>query len=105
MDEAIKNGFRFLRLQPFEVYRLTPREFYLMMEGRQEQIYDELEIYSLKAIMMRRIYHENPKKELKATDLFKRPDGSEEEQVSQEELKKQLETQQAWLNQFQFKEV
>lgn len=51
---------------------LTPREFQNMMTGRNEQYLDELQTYSIFALMMRSVYHSNPKKTMKPKDLFDR---------------------------------
>lgn len=65
---------------------LSPREFQNMMTGRNEKYFDELQMYSMFALMMRTAYHYNPKKRLKPTDLFDR-----EKMISDEQKKKTIE--------------
>lgn len=73
-------------MHPAEVMKLSPREFQNMMTARNEQYLDELQSYSLFAIMMRTAYHYNPKKRLKPKDLFDR-----EKMVTDEQKKKTIE--------------
>ncbi|PEN21903.1 hypothetical protein CN630_32050, partial [Bacillus wiedmannii] len=70
LDKVQQDGFRYLGLLPNEVMNLTPREFQNMMTGRNEQYLDELQTYSIFALMMRSVYHSNPKKIMKPKDLF-----------------------------------
>ncbi|MBO1583122.1 hypothetical protein [Bacillus sp. XF8] len=65
---------------------LSPREFQNMMIGRNEQYLDELQTYSIFALMMRTSYHCNPKKTLKPKDLFDR-----DKLVTDEQRKKSIE--------------
>jgi len=73
-------------LLPNEVMNLTPREFQNMMTGRNEQYLDELQTYSIFALMMRSVYHSNPKKTMKPKDLFDRS-----KMVTDEQKKKSIE--------------
>lgn len=66
--------------------KLTPREFQNMMIARNEQYLDELQTYSMFALMMRTAYHYNPKKTLKPKDLFDR-----DKMVTDEQKKKSIE--------------
>lgn len=66
---------------------LSPREFQNMMSGRNEQYMDELQTYSIFALMIRTAYHYNPKKTLKPKDLFDR-----DKMITEEEKKKSIET-------------
>ncbi|MBO1583149.1 hypothetical protein [Bacillus sp. XF8] len=66
--------------------KLTPREFQNMMTARNEQYLDELQTYSMFALMMRTAYHYDPKKRLKPKDLFDR-----DKMVTDEEKKKTIE--------------
>ncbi|MFJ6034316.1 hypothetical protein CN544_28660 [Bacillus toyonensis] len=65
---------------------LSPREFQNMMTGRNEQYLDELQTYSIFALMMRSVYHSNPKKSMKPKDLFDRS-----KMVTDEQKKKSIE--------------
>lgn len=75
------------------------------MNDCSEKIYDQLEIEAVKALMMRTVYHHDPKKKLKPDDLFKRPDKESMKQKQVENLKEKLKHQEEWLNQFQFSPV
>ncbi|PEU05248.1 hypothetical protein CN527_02490 [Bacillus cereus] len=65
---------------------MSPREFQNMMTGRNEQYLDELQTYSIFALMMRSVYHSNPKKTMKPKDLFDRT-----KMVTDEQKKKYIE--------------
>lgn len=65
---------------------LSPREFQNMMTGRNEQYMDELQTYSIFALMMRTAYHYSPKKTLKPKDLFDR-----DKMVTDDQKKKSIE--------------
>ncbi|PEC22788.1 hypothetical protein [Bacillus cereus] len=62
--------------------KLSPREFQNMMIARNEQHLDELQTYSIFALMMRTAYHYNPKKTLKPKDLFDRSKVVTEEEAA-----------------------
>lgn len=66
--------------------KLSPREFQNMMIARNEQHLDELQAFSMFALMMRTAYHYDTKKTLKAKDLFDRS-----KVVTEEEAKKSIE--------------
>ncbi|EOQ15437.1 hypothetical protein KQ3_05906 [Bacillus cereus B5-2] len=51
---------------------LSPREFQNMMTGQREKQLDELQAFSMFALMMRTAYHYDTKKTLYAKDLFDR---------------------------------
>ncbi|WCS66561.1 lamT-like tail assembly chaperone [Bacillus phage 0105phi7-2] len=86
IDKVQQDGFRYLGLLPSEVMNLSPREFQNMMTGRNEQYLDELQTYSIFALMMRSVYHSNPKKGMKPKDLFDRS-----KMVTDEHKKKSIE--------------
>lgn len=66
--------------------KLSPREFQNMMIARNEQHLDELQAFSMFALMMRTAYHYDTKKTLKAKDLFDRS-----KVVTEEEARKTIE--------------
>jgi hypothetical protein len=72
--------------------QMTPREFHLLMDAKEAKFYDELEMMSYQALMVRNAYH-STKKVMKAEDFFKRPHDNTE--TSKEEVQKQRE----WLHQ------
>ncbi|PEK78325.1 hypothetical protein COI63_25390 [Bacillus toyonensis] len=84
---------------------MTPKEFYYLMNDRTEKIYDQLEIEAVKSLMMRMVYHHDPKKELKPEDLFKRPDAESKQRETAEDLKEKVKHQEEWLSQFTFTPV
>ncbi|EOP60959.1 hypothetical protein IKQ_06190 [Bacillus cereus VDM053] len=100
-----QDGFRYLNLLPSEVMELTPREFDNMMIGRNEQHLDELQTYSVFAIMMRSSYHHDPKKKLKPTDLFNRDKLNDDEKHSLtiEEKKQKVEEDMKFLQNLDFR--
>ncbi|PFM11699.1 hypothetical protein COJ40_09070 [Bacillus cereus] len=65
---------------------LSPREFQNMMTGQKEKQLDELQAFSMFALMMRTAYHYDTKKTLKAKDLFDRS-----KVVTEEEARKTIE--------------
>ncbi|MDV6040364.1 hypothetical protein N7X28_28515 [Bacillus sp. SM-B1] len=65
---------------------LSPREFQNMMTGQKEKQLDELQAFSMFALMMRTAYHYDTKKTLKAKDLFDRT-----KVVTEEEARKTIE--------------
>lgn len=65
---------------------LSPREFQNMMIGQREKQLDELQAFSMFALMMRTAYHYDTKKTLKAKDLFDRS-----KVVTEEESRKAIE--------------
>lgn len=65
---------------------LSPREFQNMMTGQKEKQLDELQAFSMFALMMRTAYHYDTKKKLKAKDLFDRS-----KVVTEEETRKTIE--------------
>ncbi|EJV56011.1 hypothetical protein IEO_05512 [Bacillus wiedmannii] len=65
---------------------LSPREFQNMMTGQKEKQLDELQAFSMFALMMRTAYHYDTKKTLKAKDLFDRS-----KVVTEEETRKTIE--------------
>lgn len=65
---------------------LSPREFQNMMTGQKEKQLDELQTFSMFALMMRTAYHYDTKKTLKAKDLFDRS-----KVVTEEEARKTIE--------------
>lgn len=69
------------------------------MEAKTEQVYDELEMMSYQALMMRAAYH-GKKKNMKPSDLFKRPKQGQTPDV--QDMKAQIRQQQDWLSQFDF---
>jgi len=69
------------------------------MRAQQERRYDEYENMRLDALMTRQAYHA---KKLKPDDLFKRPNGSERKGKSKQELREQMEQQQAFLDRLSF---
>ncbi|PER25438.1 hypothetical protein [Bacillus cereus] len=66
--------------------KLSPREFQNMMTGQKEKQLDELQAFSMFALMMRTAYHYDTKKTLKAKDLFDRS-----KVVTEEETRKTIE--------------
>lgn len=65
---------------------LSPREFQNMMTGQKEKQLDELQAFSMFALMMRTAYHYDTKKTLKAKDLFDRS-----KVVTEDEARKTIE--------------
>ncbi|MCU5717541.1 hypothetical protein OCB69_20845 [Bacillus cereus] len=84
--------------------KLSPREFQNMMIARNEQHLDELQTYSIFALMMRTAYHYNPKKQLKPKDLFDRSKIVTEEEAAKtvEERAKKAEENMEFLQKFNF---
>lgn len=71
------------------------------MKAQQERQYDDYERMATESIM--RANATNATKRIKATDLFKRPNGSERnDRMSAKELREYTEKQQALLAQFSF---
>lgn len=83
---------------------LTPHEFQNMMTGRNEQYLDELQTYSIFALMMRSVYHSNPRKSMKPKDLFDRSKmvTDEQKKKSIENRAKQAEENMEFLQSFNF---
>lgn len=98
MDKFIIDGYRFLNLKPAEVLGMTHKEFNLLMKGNKEKTFDQLEMYSIHALMIRRAYHE--RKRLKATDLFKRPKESAK-QVDKKDMVEEMQQAKSYLSQFE----
>ncbi|HET6528952.1 MAG TPA: phage tail assembly chaperone [Balneolaceae bacterium] len=94
VDEVIKTAYRYLDLRPEETMRMTPKEFHLLMDAKQEKVYDEMEMMALEAMMMRAAYHA---KKLKQYELFDRQK-VEQKHKDPEDMKEKLHRQQEWLN-------
>jgi len=73
VQTRIADAHQFLKMSAIELYKLTPAEYLAMRKGAVEGVYDELERYSVLAIMIGNAV--NASKRIKATDLFKRPTG------------------------------
>lgn len=70
-----------------------------MMKAEQEALYDKMEQMSFHALMVRKAYHTDPKKRLKPTDFFKRPDQEELDREHMEETQEKIRRQQEFLDQ------
>lgn len=89
-------------MDPSRSLKLTPREFYLLIEVASEKRYDLLELESIKTLMMRVAYHVDPKKKLKPKDLFDRSKMKKEKNTDVEKAIEKAKNQQEWLNQVKF---
>lgn len=69
------DAWHYLNMSPAEFYRTTPRELTILFRAQQQRRYDEYERMSHEAMMYRSAQNA---KSIKATDMFKRPDGKEE---------------------------
>lgn len=78
---------------------MTHKEFTLLMMANREKTFDQLEMYSIQALMIRRAYHE--KKRLKATDLFKRPNENVKK-VEKKDVVEDIEQAKSYLSQFEY---
>lgn len=99
-----QDGFRYLGLTADKSMNLSPREYQNMMIGRNEQYLDQLQTYSIYALMMRVAYHHDPKKQLKPTDLFNRNklSGENGKELSIEEKMKKAEENMKFLQNLDF---
>lgn len=84
---------------PDEILRLTQREFYLLMDAKEDKIYDRIEFMSVQAILTASAIN-TTKKNLKAQDLFKRP--KKGQQQSAKDAKQRIQRNQEFLNSLNF---
>ena len=86
MEQAIFDGWRYLGLDSSQILSKTPREFSILMAAHTERIYDEYERLATQAIWNRSAYHA---KKLKYTDLFKRPNGIDDNRTADDVRERQ----------------
>ncbi|WP_412677720.1 phage tail assembly chaperone [Bacillus swezeyi] len=101
MEKVFSAGWRFLGKEPDEIRRLTPREFYVLLEAENERKYDRLEEYAISAMMNAKA--NNSKKRVKLSDLFKRPEQENAATKKVEDLYEKQKQASEWLSQFEIK--
>ncbi|MCR6110068.1 phage tail assembly chaperone [Bacillus sp. A301a_S52] len=98
VERQLADSWRYLRLTPAEFYRLTPREFQIMMRMESEHLHDELERAARIALM-----HEQASraKRPKLSDLYKRPTNEHNDETLADKAEAANHAQE-WLAQFTF---
>ncbi|WP_255238235.1 phage tail assembly chaperone [Salipaludibacillus sp. LMS25] len=98
VERQLGDGWRYLRLTPAEFFRLTPREFQIMMRMEREHLHDELERAARIALM-----HEQAAraKRPKLSDLYKRPTKEHNDETLADKAEAAHHAQE-WLAQFTF---
>lgn len=104
IDNLIKVGWRFLGLKPFEVLRLTYREFALISEENIEKTHDAHEKQAMYAIINAAASRGKGKKGTlpSVEDLYKRTSEKEEakKERTEEDIIAEQEHAREWLSQF-----
>lgn len=83
-------------MKPWEVRRLTPKEFHILLEEAKEMKFDDAEMMSLQAILVRSAIN-SKKKQLQPSDFIKRTN-EEKQQEKFETMQEEFERDQAWLS-------
>ncbi|WFP01572.1 phage tail assembly chaperone [Bacillus subtilis] len=101
IDQVLRDAWRYLSLKPDEVYALTPREYYLLIQAQQDKKFDQYDDLASLAMMIGKV--RSAKKSIKQSDLFKRPKTADDEaNIPQEVIAKQQQASE-WLSQFDIK--
>lgn len=87
-----------MRLEPTQFYRLTPREFQILLSAQRDRMHDDFERAARIALM-----HEQAAraKKPKLSDLYQRPTATHNDEMLAEKAK-EAEHAQEWLDQYVF---
>lgn len=98
VEECIKHGWRYLNLKPYEVYKLTHKEFSIISKENIEVTHDRREELALAALMNSVAYRgKGEKGKLPSiTELYDR--NSERKANSMEDIMKQQQEAMTWLS-------
>lgn len=98
VEQCIRHGWRYLQLKPYEIYKLTFKEFCIISEENVEATHDRREELALAAVMNSVAYRgKGEKGKLPSiTELYDR--NSERKADSMEDVVKQQQEAISWLS-------